>query len=53
MANEYTRYRVPSDKRTAFISDYIQVGEYFRAAAARLGSAALAVTKWCVDLMAA
>ena len=37
MVNEYTRYRIPVDKRTAFLSDYTQAAEHLRASPACLG----------------
>jgi quinol monooxygenase YgiN len=37
MVNEYTRYRVPDEKRAAFLSDYEKASEYLRASSACLG----------------
>jgi quinol monooxygenase YgiN len=37
MVNEYTRYRIPEDKRAAFLSDYAKAADYLRASSACLG----------------
>jgi len=37
MMNEYIRYRIPAEPRTAFLSDYTRATEYLRASPVCLG----------------